>query len=96
MHCDLDGTKMMIEEEPGGLEIYVRGEALLRWCEDVIPQVDPQLKIEDFLLSWKDGRAMCAMLSFYHPNWIDYSRLKSADFVTRIDKCNKCLEQVAF
>lgn len=53
--------------------LFCRTEAVLKWLADVVYQVDVQVPIDDFLLSWKDGKGLCAVVHYHRPDLIDYS-----------------------
>jgi hypothetical protein len=64
--------------------IFCRPEAMLRWLEDVVNQVDPKLEVDDFIFSFRNGIAMCAFLSFYRPDLVDYAKCKDMEEDDRI------------
>lgn len=53
--------------------LFCRSEAVLRWLEDTVYQVDTTVPVVDFLLSWRDGKALCAVVSYHRPDLLDYA-----------------------
>ena len=45
---------------------------LLLWIQKIT--VEYGLKVDNFTTSFKDGRAMCALVHFYFPNEIDLAK----------------------
>ncbi len=76
-------------------EIYNRGEAILRWCQDICPKIDSQICPIDLLISWKDGKAICAMISYYRPELLDYNTAINLKPLDRIELALRVIERVS-
>lgn len=53
----------------------VDNEVLLRWVEEQIKEHD-DLEVTDVASVFRDGRILCAILSHYRPDLLDYSALE--------------------
>ncbi|KAJ8300168.1 hypothetical protein KUTeg_021687 [Tegillarca granosa] len=71
------------KRESGGLELHTRNEKLgllLKWCRVVCAFYG--VKIENFTVSFGDGRALCYLVHHYHPALVPENSIKSATMAT--------------
>ncbi|KAK3735717.1 hypothetical protein QZH41_010154 [Actinostola sp. cb2023] len=65
-------------------DIYFKSRRLsllLKWCKLVCKTYG--LKVENFTVSFSDGRALCYLLHFYHPSLLPLSLIKQDTTLTR-------------
>ncbi|XP_062261557.1 EH domain-binding protein 1-like protein 1 isoform X9 [Platichthys flesus] len=59
-------------------ELVNSSQSLLQWCQDITSQYRG-VKVTNFSTSWRNGLAFCALLHHFHPDKIDFDRLKPHD-----------------
>jgi spectrin beta len=70
-------------KELNKVSIVVIKKSLLLWCQSAI-QKYPNVSVSDFTLSWKDGRAFCALVHKHRPDLIDYEAMARASPIERL------------
>ena len=53
---------------------YKGKEALLLWCKTNTSGY-PEVLVQNFHTSWKDGLAMCALINKFHPEVLEFDSL---------------------
>ncbi|XP_054611568.1 EH domain-binding protein 1-like protein 1 isoform X7 [Dunckerocampus dactyliophorus] len=79
----VDTASGPIREEADGKDdtsddLVTSSQSLLQWCQEVTAGY-AGVKVANFSTSWRNGLAFCAILHHFHPNLVDFERLKSHD-----------------
>ena len=74
-------------------------EALLFWCKAVCAKRN--IRVSNFTNSFADGRALCAIINFYHPELLEWDEVQSTtrEFVstpTRVREYNETVSEPTF
>lgn len=59
-------------------------------------QVDTTVPVVDFLLSWRDGKALCAVVSYHRPDLLDYESSLQLEPAQRIELALGATSSVCF
>ncbi|KAL4219252.1 hypothetical protein ACF0H5_021834 [Mactra antiquata] len=64
---------------------------LLKWCSAVCAFYD--IKIENFTVSFSDGRALCHILHYYHPGLVPLTCIQHETTMTHVESMGKNCQQ---
>lgn len=68
-------------------------QALLKWCQ-VCTKDYPNVSIQNFTTSWRNGLAFCALIHAHCPALIDYQSLDPKDALGNLNKAFDTAEKI--
>ncbi|KAL3871776.1 hypothetical protein ACJMK2_039754 [Sinanodonta woodiana] len=81
------GKKNQFRRESGEPELHTKSprlNLLLRWCRAVCAFY--KMKIENFTVSFSDGRALCYLVNHYHPALLPLEAIKPQTSITYLEE----------
>lgn len=63
---------------------------LLRWCKAVCARYN--IQIENFTVSFSDGRALCHIVHYYHPGLLPFEKIQQQTSITHMEKMERCTD----
>ncbi|XP_053380194.1 abnormal spindle-like microcephaly-associated protein homolog [Mercenaria mercenaria] len=92
INLQTDVTSQRRESE--GPDLHTQDERLnllMKWCRAVCAFYD--IKVENFTVSFSDGRALCHILHYYHPGLLPLSHIKHETSMTHLESMEKNCQQ---
>jgi Calponin homology (CH) domain len=76
------------------LQMIVQGlDALLHWCKTHTNGY-PDVLVQNFNTSWRDGLALCALIHKFHPESLEFNALSKDDPLSNLEKAFSLAEQL--